>query len=49
MVRERVAAGAAIDELVPAAVAEYIARHRLYRSPSEVRRPVPASTTGARG
>jgi nicotinate-nucleotide adenylyltransferase len=32
-VRRRVAAGEPIDELVPAAVAEYIAQHGLYRTP----------------
>ena len=30
-IRDRVAAGAAVDELVPAAVAAYIAEHGLYR------------------
>ena len=32
-IRRRVAEGQAVDELVPAAVAAYIARHGLYRSP----------------
>lgn len=34
-VRARVAAGGEIAELVPAAVARYIARHRLYRGPHD--------------
>ena len=33
-VRDRLARGAAIDDLVPAAVADYIRRHRLYHSAS---------------
>jgi nicotinate-nucleotide adenylyltransferase len=34
-VRERLAAGRAIDDLVPAAVAHYIARHGLYSVPTD--------------
>jgi nicotinate-nucleotide adenylyltransferase len=33
-IRERIAAGLGIDNLVPAAVAGYIDQHRLYRGPS---------------
>jgi nicotinate-nucleotide adenylyltransferase len=33
-IRRRVAAGESIDDLVPEAVAEFIARHRLYREPA---------------
>jgi nicotinate-nucleotide adenylyltransferase len=36
MVRERVARGEAVEELVGPAVAAYIAEHGLYRQPSEV-------------
>ncbi len=36
MVRERVAAGEPVDDLVGPAVAEYIAEHGLYRTPIEV-------------
>jgi nicotinate-nucleotide adenylyltransferase len=32
-IRERIAQGAAIDDLVPATVARYIARHHLYQEP----------------
>jgi nicotinate-nucleotide adenylyltransferase len=33
LVRERVAEGRPVEELVAKAVAEYIAEHRLYRAP----------------
>jgi nicotinate-nucleotide adenylyltransferase len=39
-IRARVAAGEAIADLVPPAVADYIDRHRLYRSASGSREPV---------
>jgi nicotinate-nucleotide adenylyltransferase len=39
-IRGRVAAGEAIADLVPPAVADYIDRHRLYRSESGSREPV---------
>ena len=35
LVRERLAAGLPIEDLVPPAVAEYVAQHGLYRDPAE--------------